>query len=275
MKWPVLKMPEYLISNKMQKEIQYFLTAVMFYTRIPCPSWVDHSEHYLLKSRKYFPLIGVKVGGIAGLVLWGSMFLFPIEISVLLSMVVSILMTGAFHEDGLADTCDGFGGGWSKEKILLIMKDSRIGTYGVVGLVLTLLLKFFLLTHAAEILGFSIIYLLIAGHSLSRFVALTFFITHPYAKANDTIDSKSKPLAMEKLSLWDLIVASLFGILPLLLFQNYIVFALIIPMLMMKWYLGRKFNKWIGGYTGDCLGATQQICEVVFYLGLLGIWKFI
>lgn len=262
-----------------KREVQSFFTAIMFYTRIPCPKWVDHSEEYLQLSRKYFPLIGWIVGGVSGLVLIGSTYVFSIQISVLLSMVVSVLLTGSFHEDGLADTLDGFGGGWTKEKILLIMKDSRIGTFGVVGLILVFLLKFMVTIEIINNLtnnpNWYIIVLLITAHSLSRWSALTFFMTHQYSKKNDEIGSKSKPLATAKFTFLDFIIASFFGIVPIFFLNNYYIFLLIIPVYIAKWLLGRWFNKWINGYTGDCLGATQQICEIVFYLGFIALWKFI
>src|ERR1700678_2498706 len=103
----------------MKKELQLFLTAIMFYTRIPVPRWVNHSSNSLNDATKYFPLVGWIVGGIASLVFIGAKYFFNLPISILLSMAASVLLTGAFHEDGFADVCDGFGGGWTKEKILL------------------------------------------------------------------------------------------------------------------------------------------------------------
>lgn len=259
----------------MRKEIRIFFTALMFFTRIPCPKWVDHSEEYLNKSSRYFPLMGWIVGGISAIVYVGCSYLFPIPLAVLLSMVASIYVTGAFHEDGLADVCDGFGGGWTKEKIMDIMKDSRVGAFGVIGIVLTLLIKYTALTSMpAYSLGFMPL-MLIAGHSISRFFAVTFLMTHEYARIEG---SKAKPLAT-KLSPKDFIVSMLFGLIPLMLFAMYLkryeVLLLIIPQLIVKYLLGRFFKKWIGGYTGDCLGATQQICEVVFYISFIALWRFI
>ncbi len=114
----------------------------MFYTRIPCPKNIDHNPDYLNKASRYFPLIGWIVGGISFLVYYLSAVLFTNEIAVILALIAGILTTGAFHEDGFADVCDGFGGGWTKEKILMIMKDSAIGAYGAIGVVLLFLLKF-------------------------------------------------------------------------------------------------------------------------------------
>src|SRR5258708_5864215 len=124
-----------------KKEFHIFLTAVMFYTRIPCPKWVDHSSEFLNKATRYFPLIGWIVGAFCFGTYYGLQYIYPIEIAIIISMAAGILITGAFHEDGFADVCDGFGGGWTKQKILDIMKDSHIGAYGVIGLILLFLLK--------------------------------------------------------------------------------------------------------------------------------------
>jgi adenosylcobinamide-GDP ribazoletransferase len=253
-----------------RRQVELFFTALMFYTRIPCPRWVGHSEEMLNKSTIYFPLIGWLVGGVAGFTYWGLSHFFPQNIALLLSMVVSILMTGAFHEDGFADVCDGFGGGWTQERILDIMKDSRLGTYGAAGLGLLLALKF----YALRTVGFesihvlrSIIPVLIVAHSLSRATALTFIYTHEYARANE--DSKAKPVA-KKLSLSELAVGLALGLLPLVAYavwlRNPWLLLVLLPLWGVKAYLARYFQKWIGGYTGDCLGATQQVAEVVVYL---------
>ena len=116
-----------------KEEIKIFFTSLMFYTRLPCPSYIDHSENYLNKATRYFPLIGIIVGTISFLLFWIFNQIFNVEISIIIAIATGILITGAFHEDGFADTFDGFGGGWTKEKILEIMKDSRIGAYGAIS----------------------------------------------------------------------------------------------------------------------------------------------
>jgi len=242
----------------MKKEIHIFFTALMFFTRIPCPKWVDHSSEYLSKSAKYFSLVGIIVGSIGAGIFYLSSLVFSIPIAILLSMVTTIYTTGAFHEDGFADVCDGLGGGWTKEKILMIMKDSRLGTYGVIGLFLLLLIKF---TSLIEI-----------DPCLSRCIATTLIFTHPYVR--DTHDSKAKPAA-KNITLTILLINCLIGIVPLLFFKNSLVFLVIIPMYLSKMFLGVKFKKWLGGQTGDCAGAVQQLSEVIFYLSLLALWKFI
>ncbi|MDO6760049.1 adenosylcobinamide-GDP ribazoletransferase [Tamlana sp. 2_MG-2023] len=253
----------------MKRELQIFLTAMMFFTRIPCPKWVNHEPEFLTKSSKYFSLIGIIVGSIGALVYYGASFIFSTEISIALSMVATIYTTGAFHEDGFADVCDGLGGGWTKEKILLIMKDSRLGTYGAAGLGLILGIKFLALTDTPVLL---IPLTIISGHSLSRFIATTLIYTHPYVR--DTDDSKAKPAA-KSMSFFMLVSSAVFGILPLFFFKTPLIFLCIIPCYLAKMYLAAKFKKWIGGQTGDCAGAVQQFSEVIFYLSALALWKFI
>ena len=253
----------------MKKEIHIFFTALMFFTRIPCPKWVDHDPIYLQKSSKYFPLVGLIVGSIGAIVFYISHYIFSIEISLLLSIVSTIYATAGFHEDGFADVCDGFGGGWTKEKILMIMKDSRLGTYGVSGLILILGIKF---SALREMNSNHIIMAIVTSHALSRFMATTLLYTHPYVRDNDT--SKVKPTA-KSMETSQLVIAGLLGILPLLVFQSPWVFLVVIPAYFSKMFLGRKFTKWIGGQTGDCAGAVQQVSEVVIYLSLIALWKFI
>ncbi len=246
----------------MKKELRVFLTAVMFFTKIPCPSWVDHSAEYLNKSSRYFSLIGIIVGGVGGAVFYGFNFILPHSIAILLSMLATILLTGAFHEDGLADMFDGFGGGWTKEQILEIMKDSRIGTFGVVGLTGILALKFLSLNNLSAA---RIPIILIAGHSLSRFLASTLAVIHDYARDES---SKANPAATQMSSL-SVFVSAFFGLAPLAFFSSVWIIAVVIPVLLAHLYLAYFFQKNIGGFTGDCSGALQQLTEVTFYLSVL------
>lgn len=253
----------------MKREIRIFFTAVMFFTRIPCPAFTDHDPEYLNRSSKYFTLVGLLLGALCGFSFWLAMQVFSPSIALLLSMAISLLLTGAFHEDGLADVCDGFGGGWTKLKILDIMKDSRVGTYGLVGLGLVLAIKF---TALREMPLEMMVPVLISGHAISRLTSVSLIYTDEYAR--EDLLSKSKPLAT-KMSHTDYFIAAFFGISPLLLLQNYWVFLVIIPLIIVKLYFSSYFNKWIGGYTGDCLGAVQQIAEIVYYLSVLLIFNFI
>jgi adenosylcobinamide-GDP ribazoletransferase len=256
-----------MLKTWLRREIRLFFTALMFFTRIPCPAWVDHSEEYLHHSSRYFPLIGWIVGGIGAAILLLCSFFMPTLLAVLLSMLATVLATGAFHEDGFADMCDGFGGGWTKERILEIMQDSRLGTFGTMGLIGILALKAVCLLEIAQ--KTSIIntgFVMLAAHAASRFTAVTFLVTHEYARVEG--ESKSKPLAT-RMNTGEFVTALCTGLLPILLLTHFIgwkVALLLIPLLFAKWYLGRFFQRWIGGYTGDCLGATQQVAEAAFYL---------
>ena len=256
----------------MKKEIRIFFTAVMFYTRIPCPPNVDHSDEYINKSTRYFPLIGWIVGGAAALVAYGLHFIFPYTICILFSLITSVLMTGAFHEDGFADVCDGFGGGWTKEKIVTIMKDSRVGAYGVVGLILLLALKIAVLIELMQLDILFCLQAIILAHVLSRFTAVTTIFTHMYSI--EDASSKIRPIA-KQLSIQELLISSIWVFPALVLFLNPWIVLVILPVYMTKMYMAHYFNKWIGGYTGDCLGAIQQVSELVILLFCLVIWKFI
>lgn len=263
----------------MKKELHIFFTCLMFYTRIPCPKNIDHNPDYLNKATRYFPLIGWIVGGISFLAFYLFSLFLSTETAVIFAIIASILTTGAFHEDGFADVCDGFGGGWTKEKILMIMKDSAIGAYGAIGLVVLFLLKFKLLSESISLFANENSYLLIfllfiSAHALSRLAAISIIFTHEYSR--DDASSKSKPIA--KKHTWKEISGSFFfGLIPLFVFSffQYKFLLALIPVFIMRYFLARYFQKWIDGYTGDCLGATQQVCEVVYYLSILLLWKFI
>lgn len=253
----------------------------MFYTRIPCPKNITHHPDYLNKATRYFPFIGWIVGSISFLAFYLSSLFLSIETAVIFAIIASVLTTGAFHEDGFADVCDGFGGGWTKEKILMIMKDSAIGAYGAIGLVLLFLAKFKLFSESLLIFKndnnyFLLFLLFISAHSLSRLAAISIIFTHEYSR--DDATSKSKPIA--KNHTWkEIFGAFFFGLIPLLALSYFSfeikTILILIPVFLTRYFLARYFQKWIDGYTGDCLGATQQVCEVIFYLSLLFIWKFI
>ena len=262
----------------MKRELTIFFTALMYYTRIPCPSWVIYQERNLHQTTRYLPVVGWIVGLVAGLVFLAGTYLFGIALGIILSMTASILLTGALHEDGFADVCDGFGGGWTKEKILEIMKDSRVGTYGVTGLILILSFKFFSLQQLLSIDNLqpvALLFLFITAHALSRFIAATFIFSHAYVRLSR--DSKAKALVqdIEKLNL---LIGAAFAFLPLLILalltNKPLLISVLIPLYLIKLYLGQYFTKWIGGYTGDCLGATQQVAEIIVYLTFVLLWKF-
>jgi adenosylcobinamide-GDP ribazoletransferase len=241
-----------------------FLLALGFYTRLPVPKNQDYSQ--LAKASLYLPLIGWLVGGLSGLCFYAANLLWSQTVAVILSLSFGILLTGAFHEDGFADVCDGFGGGYGKQRILEIMKDSQVGTYGALGLLLMMFLKINLLSALPESADPSVI---VAGHSLSRFSPLLLMFSLDYARNEQSKGSA----AVYKPDIKELFIAGSFSLLPLWLLPP--VFCLAIPLLwFINWQLGRYFFKHIGGYTGDCLGASQQLTEVVFYLSISALWIY-
>ncbi|MER2538057.1 MAG: adenosylcobinamide-GDP ribazoletransferase [Azonexus sp.] len=251
----------------LKRELEYFFGAIRFFTRLPVPGWVGHSAEALNQSARYFPAVGLLVGGIGALIYLGAALIWPQPVAVLLSMAATIYATGAFHEDGLADTVDGLGGGWEKLRILEIMKDSRVGSYGVVAMVLALLGKFTLLNGLdAALIPFA----LLAGHAFSRLCSTLLLATMDYVR--EDLLAKSKPLAT-RLSTGALLVAlgSVIPVLFLLPIAN-VLSACCLAAISTFW-LALKFRRWLGGYTGDSLGATQQVSEIFFYLGLLATWQ--
>lgn len=258
----------------MLQELRLFLTAVQFFTRIPVPSWVGHSAQQLDQSARYFPLVGVCVGALAAAVLWLGAQVLPLSLAVALSMAASILATGAFHEDGLSDFADGMGGGHSKEKALAIMKDSRVGAYGVIALVLVLLLKYqALLELCGAHSPLFVAAALIAAHGVSRLMATSIMLTQRYIRDDDS--ARAKPAAQQisptSFAIALLTGAAAIGILFAAGAHPASVLAAIAAAFLMRAYLAWRLQKRLGGYTGDCLGAVQQLSELAFYLGLLTV----
>ncbi|UCV03826.1 adenosylcobinamide-GDP ribazoletransferase [Dechloromonas denitrificans] len=250
----------------LRRELEYFFGAIRFFTRLPVPGWVGHSAEALNHSARYFPAVGLLIGGLGGLVYLAAALFWPAPVAVLLAMAATIYATGAFHEDGLSDTVDGLGGGWEKQRILEIMKDSRVGSYGAVATVLALLGKFTLLVALDPAL---LPLALLAGHAVSRFCATLLLAGMDYARDDQL--SKAKPLA-NRLSGGALLVALVFVLAALVwLPWPQAVAGCALAALATLWLAG-KFKRWLGGYTGDCLGAVQQVSEIVFYLGLLAHW---
>lgn len=253
------------LATKFRQEAFAFLGAIRFFTRLPVSDRVPHSEALLNHAARYFPAVGIIVGVISAAVFSVSLLVLPQSLSVLLAMVTSIYLTGAFHEDGLTDMADGLGGGWDKHRILDIMKDSRVGSYGVIAIAMVLAVKFTCLDGINPVW---VPLLLITGHAFSRYCSVLIMAGMHYVR--DDALSKAKPLATQ-LSVQALIVASCFGLVPLLWLPLGAMVTGVVSGLIITVWLGRKLQKWLGGYTGDCLGATQQLSEVAFYLGVLSV----
>jgi adenosylcobinamide-GDP ribazoletransferase len=249
------------------REIEAFFAAIRFFTRIPVPAWVGHSQAQLDHAARYFPLVGIIVGAIGAAITEAAAMVLPVSMAILLGMVATILATGAFHEDGLADACDGFGGGWEKLQILTIMKDSRIGSYGAIGIGMVLTIKFNALAEVDALAAPpALVLALIAGHAASRLAPVLLMRWLDYVREDET--AKSKPLA-KSIGNRGLALAAVFALAPCLLLEPVAAACALGGVLLVTLVARRYFLRHIGGYTGDCLGATQQVAEIAFYVGLL------
>ncbi|AOW13065.1 adenosylcobinamide-GDP ribazoletransferase [Hydrogenophaga crassostreae] len=260
--------------------VREFLLALQFFTRIPVTGrladWVGFSPAMLRASAAHFPGVGWVVGGCTALVFAALVGVLPALpaapwVAAVMSTVFSVLLTGAFHEDGLADLADGLGGSPNRERALDIMKDSRVGTYGALALVLAIVSKTALLALLAQAGGWPLAAVgLFAAHVTSRLMPL--FIIRTLTHVGDTAASKSKPLAesisgagmLTGLAWWALAMLIAGVVQPGMGWMAAVLGAVVGCV-----WMWRLLNRRLQGFTGDGLGATQQVCEVAFYLGLV------
>ena len=251
----------------MREHLARFFTALGYFTRLPVPAWVAWSPDRLARAAAYLPLVGWVVGLAGAAALYAFALVLPVSLAVILSMALTIRLTGALHEDGFADACDGLGGGWDKAQILAIMKDSRVGSYGAIGIVLMLLAKAAALVELAAASPATAAIALLVAHPLSRLAATAVLHALPYARSDDS--SKAAPVA-QRLSRLELAMASASGVLPalVLLAMAQTLTVLMLAALVTLW-LARLFLRRLGGHTGDLLGAVQQAAELACYVGIL------
>jgi adenosylcobinamide-GDP ribazoletransferase len=252
-------------------QCRLFFIALQFFTRLPIPRWVGFEEDWLRHAARYFPLTGIVVATASAALYALALLLWPPVLAVLLATLGGIWLTGALHEDGFADMCDGFGGGATRERVLDIMRDSHIGAYGALGIVGLLALKCVALSLLPP--G-AVITALFVAHPLSRLAAAALIWRLDYARPA----GKAKALA-QQMSGVEFAIAAVGAALPaaILLMTGHLAWpallgSLLAASLATAW-LSRKFVSRIGGYTGDCLGAVQQVTEIVFYLGLLASFQ--
>lgn len=260
--------------------IRHYLLAVQFFTRIPVTGklaeWVGFSPAMLRASAAHFPGVGWLLGASSAVVLWGLVWALPEVpaaswVAAVLCTVFGVMLTGAFHEDGLADTADGLGGSLDRERALDIMKDSRVGTYGALALVLIIVLKVGLLATLLQLATTLVVAVAVfAAHVFSRFLPL--FIIRSLPHVGDTQQSKSKPLADQigNSSLWAAALWAGLALGPLyMLAPGMPWWAGLLGAVVALGYMFRLLKRRLAGFTGDGLGATQQLCEVAFYLGFV------
>ncbi len=280
----------------MSRFVRHYLLALQFFTRIPVTgrlaNWVGYSPQMLRASAAHFPgvgwLVGALIAALSALLYLGlpAGGFSPLVVAAT-GTAFGIVLTGAFHEDGLADVADGLGGSLQRERALEIMKDSRVGAFGAIAIVMALLLKVALVAQLASMGVTVLCACLFLAHVVSRTWPLLLIRLLPHV--GDTASSKSKPLA-DQISVAALWVALLWCLSALVLTAfawsqssalmpgqsgAHVLFGLLGALgasgLAFVW-MARWFAKRLQGFTGDCLGATQQMCELAFYLGFLLGW---
>lgn len=238
--------------------------AFIFFTRLPLWKVVNPPRDAYKDVVAFWPMVGWLTGGLTAFSMWVLSFVVAWPIAVILALVVRLLLTGALHEDGLADFCDGFGCGGGKDRILAIMKDSHIGTYGVLGLILYFLLTFAILSSLpveVAALGF------LAADSYGKCAAAQITNRLPYARPEGAKNKISYP----KMSLGKFLICFISGIIPLaiavFILGIRLLPAAILPYFMLVWLIHLMRSK-IDGYTGDCCGAVFLLIELSFLLSL-------
>ena len=235
--------------------------AFIFFTRLPLWRWVHPAPEAYKHVVPYWPVVGWLTAGVSAGVLYGASLVMPSTLAVWAAVAARLLLTGALHEDGLADFFDGFGGGGSdRTRILAIMKDSHIGTYGVISLIVYLLFYAGLLAALPVHLACMA---LLCGDPLAKGTAAQIVNLLPYARTEQ--QSKAK-VVYDRMSLSEVLVTIVFGILPLLFLMHPFYWGALLGPVVMFFGLIALMKKRIGGYTGDCCGATCLLCEWAFYL---------
>ncbi|TKF33883.1 adenosylcobinamide-GDP ribazoletransferase [Vibrio kanaloae] len=253
--------PERSLKGRVTHQWELFSLAMGFFSRLPMPKNTPYSSERMNRSGRYFSTVGILLGVLCGGVFVLLDALLPSGVAIFLMMVFSLMLTGAFHEDGLTDMADGIGGGMTLERRLTIMKESRIGTYGASALIMALFGKWVLLNELVSMTELFMV--IVTSYTFSRAIAASLIYDMPYVSDLDT--SKSKPLA-NKQTKGELVFLLFVGVLPSLWFG--LEFAMVLSVVAYLFRAG--FKKWltarIGGFTGDCLGAAQQLMELLIYL---------
>jgi adenosylcobinamide-GDP ribazoletransferase len=247
--------------------VRLFLVALQFLTRLPVrlarfePAWLNDCV-------RHFPLVGALVGLVGAAVLVGATQFWPPAVAAALALITTVALTGGFHEDGLADTFDALGGVVSRDKALAIMKDSRIGSYGALALGLTLLLRAALLAVLAARPTLAGVAALVASHAFARAAAVGVMVSLPYG--GDAEQAKAKPLALAVAPRNFGIALGWCGLLLLVLAACGVPLARLLPAVVAAALAALATRQWLkrrlGGYTGDGLGATEQLAEIAVLL---------
>jgi adenosylcobinamide-GDP ribazoletransferase len=264
--------------NALARSARGLALALQYFTRVPLPGavarWTGFDAGLQRASLAHFPAIGLLVAALAIACYWAADRLLPRSgfaplFAAAFSTAATVLFTGALHEDGLADTADGLGAARGRDRALEIMKESRIGGFGALALVLALLAKTGLLALIGSVAGWpGAAAALLGGHVSSRALALAIVATLPNVGSAAT--SKSLPVAA-RIEPGGLLVAAAWSALGLACAAGlsswvFCIAGLVAAAIALLW-MRRLFARRLKGFTGDGLGATQQTCEIAFYFG--------
>lgn len=252
-------------------ELRLVAVALQYFTRLPMPRQHAFDQRWLSESVRWLPFAGLVVGAITAAVFWLASRVLPGPLASAVALAASLVVTGAFHEDGLADTFDALGGSVSRQRALEIMRDSRIGTYGAAALILGLLLRWQVLVELGPA---SALAYLIAVHPAARAGAALLMAGMPYVRIDE--DAKAKPVA-RPMGLAQALATLLMGSVPSLVLVSASP-LLLLPLvaaaggvLLVHVACRRWFNRRLGGYTGDGLGCAEQLGEIVAGLGMIAM----
>lgn len=246
---------------RLRKELDTLVGAVHFFTRLSVPGRWSHDGAILQRAIVWYPAVGVIVGGGAALVYALTLCLWPKTLATLAALVFAILATGALHEDGWTDMVGGFAeGGGDRDAVLNSMRQSQLGGHGAVALTVLLVLRFALLvdTDSAHVAP-----LLIAAHAFSRLCAAGVLVTLDYARP----DGKAKPFG-NRIARGDVVLLGVGGLVPMVFLPPSPALLAGVLAVTMTFWLGWRFQRRLGGYTGDCIGAVQQVAEVAVFAGV-------
>ena len=248
--------------------MKHIAAALTFFTRIPIWKWTEIPQKYYSSVVVFWPMTGWVTGGLTALLLWLAAQAFPMLPAVIIALTGRILLTGGLHEDGLADFCDGFGGGTGKDRILAIMKDSHIGTYGVMGLIfyslwyVSIAMSLPLMTAVAAI---------IASDAFAKACAAQLINLLPYSRP----EGAKNRISYVRMTICQSLIVVLSGMLPVCLLayiDMLLIISIIAPIIVISLLILYLKHK-IGGYTGDCCGAACLLCELSMLAAIAMIYN--
>ena len=239
------------------------VASLMFFTRLPFWRFVKVPGEHFKDVVSYWPIAGLATSSVMAGTLWIASQILPAPVAVICAIISRILLTGALHEDGLADFFDGFGGGKSREQILSIMKDSHIGSYGVISLILYFItLSALLISLPVNIACFAIL----AGDPVNKYIASFIILRLPYARKED--ESKSR-IIYKRSGLFPPLMGLIVSVSLFIVWLEPRFYIAVCAPVFLFYILTRLMKRQIGGYTGDCCGALFLLCELAFYLAVV------